>query len=67
MSLKGNPPKALDSQPYLIEVDYFYYKMYNLCGVDFKNIREYCSLHAFSNEEVIDAIDILSLIHIKVN
>jgi hypothetical protein len=67
MADKGVQVKALDTYVTdTLSIDDFYYDMYELCGNDFNSIYNYCMLFKLSNAEVLEAINILKLIHSKV-
>lgn len=59
MQATGVHVKALDTMPELLDVDLFYLDMYRACGSNFSNLNIYCSLYGFSNEETLEALDIM--------
>jgi len=66
MASNGVKVKPLETFPELIEIDIFFLEMFNLCGNNFNNIIEYCSLFEFSKEEILEAIKIIALIEKEV-
>lgn len=66
MAATGVKVKALDTDPELLAVDTFYYNMYTYCGSDLTKINTYCCLYHLSNDEILEAIEIMSLIRNEV-
>ena len=62
MTLKGVKVKQMASYPLLLDVDYFYYEMHQVCKNDFKSILEYCKLYKMTDEEILDSVSILNQI-----
>ena len=62
MAETGVNVKVLDSMPELLEIDEFYLNMFNACNTNFQNIETYCNLYGFDNEEIIEAVEIMSTI-----
>jgi hypothetical protein len=61
MASTGVNVKALKSLPELQLVDEFYYTMFDLCPTS-QSVMDYCKLHNMSKFEIVEAIQIISMI-----
>jgi len=62
MAAKGVDVKILKERPELFETELFYMEMYQVCGADFSNIKTFCQLHRFDNQQILESVKIVSII-----
>jgi hypothetical protein len=59
--------KALDDLPELTDVDDFYLEMFKSCKDNFLSAVVYCELYGFTNDETLEAVQMMQAINHSVN